>query len=346
MCIRRARQLWHTGSSGRWSVHQNHRRRVSQQSPDVMRGSGRRRRLWLDLLRSRYVTDSSIFVSSECICTGAFTPIFVNPFSDLDLDTQASSSRLESTEHAGSSQTKESSSSRRHRSQSEHKEHRDRSSIDTPAGMPVNGSVNGGARVERRPSTLARPTSELTSAADLNAVRAKDVWEMERLWKGQSMAYGLDGPQLVYAQSIGERSSASVNGDLQRANTMSGAVHGSSHTSYKLQSPFLSPSPTSSQPYSPIPAPPPPIIYSSTNASGSSPSYIYPNDVRSYPDISTIPSMSSPEPSPPRRAFTNPLPEPPRESPYRPPPLPSSVDDHESASVAEYWNKYAMATSY
>jgi len=49
-----------------------------------------------------------------------------------------------------------------------------------------------------------RPTSELTPAAEMNALRAREVWEMDRLWKGRSVAYGLEGPQVVYAQSIGD----------------------------------------------------------------------------------------------------------------------------------------------
>ncbi|THH18565.1 hypothetical protein EW146_g2449 [Bondarzewia mesenterica] len=243
---------------------------------------------------------------------------------------QASSSRPDSADRAsGTGRIKE----RKRRS----------NTLDSVSSKPVNRE-----HLERRPSASARPTSEVPSVADLNAVRAREVWEMDRLFKGRSMAYGLEGPQLVYAQSIGgERSSASVNGELQRASTLSGGAYGSSHTSFKLQSPFHGPQ-SSSQPYTTIAIPPPPIIYDSVPQTSSSSSYIYPNGIRSYPDISMIPSISSPESSPPRRAFTNPLPEPPRQSPYRAPPLPASLSDPDAESSAEFWSKYAgvAATSH
>ncbi|KAE9400535.1 hypothetical protein BT96DRAFT_992850 [Gymnopus androsaceus JB14] len=44
---------------------------------------------------------------------------------------------------------------------------------------------------ERTSSKSSRPTSEVPSAADLNALRAREAWDMERLYKGRSM-YGMD----------------------------------------------------------------------------------------------------------------------------------------------------------
>ncbi|KAI9444713.1 hypothetical protein H4582DRAFT_838954 [Lactarius indigo] len=63
----------------------------------------------------------------------------------------------------------------------------------------------------------------------MNAVRAREVWEMDRLWKGRSMAYGLEGPHVVYAQSIG---------DVGSTTSVNGLGPGSTHTSYKLQQSF------------------------------------------------------------------------------------------------------------
>jgi len=178
----------------------------------------------------------------------------------------------------------------------------------------------------------------------MNAVRAREAWEMDRLWKGRTIA--LENPQVVYAQSIGSGSvsTSSVNGDIH----MSSTVHGSSRTLYKGPSPF------SGQASSPIP--PLPIIYSqnvSPGQSESSPvsSYLYPSSTgyRSYPDMSTLRSISSPESSPPPQQHhhhtPNPLPEPPRQSTYQPPPLPASLAAQDP-TLAEYWSQYAGVAAY
>ncbi|KAI0322162.1 hypothetical protein OF83DRAFT_1080462 [Amylostereum chailletii] len=209
-----------------------------------------------------------------------------------------------------------------------HDEHREHAASRATSTSPHEGY----AHHERRPSiSTTRPTSELTSAADLNAVRAREVWEMDRLWKGRSMAtaYGLEGPQVVYAQSIGNTSSTTVNGgDLRRATS---GVYGSNHTSYKLQHGFHG--------QSPIPFPGSPVIYPQTDTAPH-PSYVYPGGFKSYPDISTLPTITSPDSSPPRGPHANPLPEPPRQSAYKPGPLPASFAEHDPGT-AEYWQKYA-----
>jgi hypothetical protein len=84
-------------------------------------------------------------------------------------------------------------------------------------------------------------------------------------------------------------------------------MYGSQHTAYHIQTGFV-------------------------------PNYVYPSGVRSYPDLESIPSIGSPEPSPPtRRVAMNPLPEPPRQSTYRPPP-PIEI---ETSMDSENWAKYA-----
>ncbi|TFY78034.1 hypothetical protein EWM64_g5979 [Hericium alpestre] len=98
----------------------------------------------------------------------------------------------------------------------EHQANGHSTSVDSAAGK---ASANGGAQLERHPSTSTRPTSEIT---DLNAMRAKEVWEMDRLWKGRSIPYGLEGPQVVYTHTIG--SSPSIPGDpylIQAADAVS-----------------------------------------------------------------------------------------------------------------------------
>ncbi|KAI0066462.1 hypothetical protein BV25DRAFT_1912534 [Artomyces pyxidatus] len=243
---------------------------------------------------------------------------------------QAAAEAATRSEHRKSrSHPKDGSSSRKRSSRDSKDPHR-RSTDDAASRPTSNGVAVAAPSHERRPSLTARPTSELTSAADMNAVRAREVWEMDRLFKGRSMAYGLDGPQVVYAQSIGDGSST---GDPRRSTST--VAYGSQHTSYKLQSGFHAPNGT--HPYTQIPFPQPALYAGQAPA----PSYVYPSGYRSYPDISTLPTISSPESSPPRRALTNPLPEPPRMSAYKPPPLPASLSDVDSQSGAEYWAKFA-----
>jgi len=235
--------------------------------------------------------------------------------------------------------SKESSSSRKHSSQTESRDHLHRS--PTSPVSRASGMLSPTTAPERRPSQSQgrRPTSELTPAADMNALRAREVWEMDRLWKGRSVAYGLEGPQVVYAQSIGEvGSTTSVNG----------VGHGSGHTSYKLQQGF--PFPTTSTVYSSPGLAPSAQLHpvqhqhqhpqQSLGQTMQGALYDFPSGVRSYPDLATIPSIGSPD-STPSMPSRNPLPSPPRQSSYRPGPVPSSFSERDDRATAEYWSKYA-----
>jgi hypothetical protein len=196
---------------------------------------------------------------------------------------------------------------------------------------------------ERRPSQsqsqARRPTSELTPAAEMNALRAREVWEMDRLWKGRSVTYGLEGPQVVYAQSIG---------DVSSTTSVNGTNHGSTHTSYKIQQGFPFPTTTSGV-YSPstlAPSPqlPPLQAPQSISQTMQGALYDFPSGVRSYPDLANIPSIGSPE-STPTMPSRNPLPPPPRQSTYRPGPVPASFIERDDGAKAEYWSKYAGVVS-
>ena len=195
------------------------------------------------------------------------------------------------------------------------------SAIPAPAAAPA---------PERRPSQSQgrRPTSELSPAAEMNAVRAREVWEMDRLWKGRSMAYGLEGPHVVYAQSIG---------DVGSTTSVNALGHGSAHTSYKLQQGFPFPTPTPAAAAAGAPG-----MYSPSqhqHQQGKPSLYEFPSGVRSYPDLATIPSIGTPESTP--STARNPLPAPPRQSAYRPGPLPASMMERDDGATAEYWSKYA-----
>jgi hypothetical protein len=268
---------------------------------------------------------------------------------------QKVASSVPSKSEARKSRTKEGSSSRRHSSQVvENKDHVRRSAIPTSpsstraSGVPTSVAAAPASTRERRPSQGRRPTSELPPAADMNAVRAREVWEMDRLWKGRSMAYGLEGPHVVYAQSIG---------DVGSTTSVNALGHGSAHTSYKLQQGF------------PFPTPPPTTTATSAAASTATASpgmgmyspqqyhpqqqhyqgkpslYEFPSGVRSYPDLATMPSIGTPE-STPSLTARNPLPAPPRQSAYRPGPMPASLMEKDDRAAVEYWSKYAGVSTH
>ncbi|OSC99444.1 hypothetical protein PYCCODRAFT_1372969 [Trametes coccinea BRFM310] len=190
-----------------------------------------------------------------------------------------------------------------------------------PSGHERHGSVHASTR----------PNSELHGAADLASMKAKEAWEMERLWKARSMAYGPDGmPVPSTPATIGSESRPStfISTELQRVSSMPsvtasptldgqrtspGPVHGSSHTYVVVQTPFQGANGQYAQ-----------FASASLYPSGSPPpSHVYPQ------------SHSPPQPnghaarkpaSPVRDPLAhNPLPEPPRLSSYQPAPLPPSL---------------------
>ncbi|KDR85398.1 hypothetical protein GALMADRAFT_51774 [Galerina marginata CBS 339.88] len=194
-------------------------------------------------------------------------------------------------------------------------------------------------RLERNPSITARPTSELPSAADMNAMRAKESWEMERLWKARSM-YGLEPNAPTNNVIPGSSSSSSKSDDVPTHN----AVYGSSHTAYVVQTPFQAG--LGSQIYHSMPTVPPPIIYSSPASIPSIPDSIssfepYDYAYRSY--TATSPSDFRTSPPMPRPPLTNPLPEPPREAPFELKGLKTTKPSNRHSN--DYWTKYNGITT-
>ncbi|PPQ67162.1 hypothetical protein CVT25_005763 [Psilocybe cyanescens] len=222
--------------------------------------------------------------------------------------------------------------------------------IDTPAQFSNPPQL----RLERNPSLTARPTSELPSAAEMDAVRAKESWEMERLWKARSM-YGFE-PNAQTTNFIPGSSSSSSRSD--DAHTQS-AVYGSSHTAYVVQAPFQGSLGT--QIYHSMPTGPPPVIYSSPASIPSIPDnlssyepyeHVYrsfaaatPSDYRSP---ATIPRPSSDYRHPgtiPRPPLNNPLPEPPRESQLELNGLKNTKSSDRHSHSNDYWTKYNGVTT-
>ena len=198
------------------------------------------------------------------------------------------------------------------------------------------------ARVDHLPSMSARPTSELTSAADMNALKAREAWEMDRLWKGRSMVQGQ--PETGAIASPSNMESKAVNNETAKdAFSIQSFAHGSSHTSYVVQPLQAHPIPASVF-YANMPAAPPPIIYAATSPYGQP----HPSSSRDYttyrspPNSFTFPPTTPSVGSPTR---PNPLPAPPRESRYQPVHLPV-LADRSSGSASEYWGNYTHMPSH
>ncbi|KAK7059177.1 hypothetical protein VNI00_001804 [Paramarasmius palmivorus] len=153
-----------------------------------------------------------------------------------------------------------------------------------PAPPPPTPGPPVSRPLERNPSTSARPTSELPTAENLNALRAKEMWEMERLYRARSMT------DTNAVGAIPFPSSSSPTFEPIGNSHLNGGVHGSSHTSFVVQNGFANGS--SNQIYHSMPNSLPPIVYHST-ASLHSGSPLSVHEVFSHPP--------------------NPLPEPPRD---------------------------------
>ncbi|KAJ3552895.1 hypothetical protein NM688_g3911 [Phlebia brevispora] len=198
----------------------------------------------------------------------------------------------------------------------------------SPAGHALTG-------LERQTSTSAstRPSSEFQPTADLNALKARDNWEMERLWKGRSAIYGTEGVTIPMPRphiSSDSRPTTIMSADLQRASTIPSVgdststlspVHGSNHTYFVLQAPHQGVH--QAQTYSQYPSPPPPVIYTTDTSVPSSGHFHQTALNRSFTDNVPFPNIAKvPEMPPPR---PNPLPDLPRMTAYKPPPLPPSL---------------------
>jgi hypothetical protein len=219
----------------------------------------------------------------------------------------------------------------------------------------------------RRTSTTQRPVSDVPNAADFNALSAREAWQADRMWKGMSMYDTETGgvatiPQnlatsyyeAVRQHEINAAAAAAANAMHANHATYQTSPHGSSHTSYLVQSPFANQQPTlhNQSSYYAFPVAPtmvyPVSPYAQPSSAASSPipvpgPYDFPNTYRSYGDAVAFPT-SEPDSSPLR----NPLPEPPRQSLYsttstevlRQIAAAPSIADSDPATP-DYWNVYA-----
>lgn len=203
----------------------------------------------------------------------------------------------------------------------------------SPAPAPHGHERQGSAQ------TSTRPNSELHSSADYSSMKAKDAWEMERLWKARSMAYGPDGmPVVSTPATIGSdsRPSTFISTELQRVSSIpsvtavaemqrasssppapAAQMHGSSHTYVVVQTPYQGAQGQAAS-YTQFASASTPILY----PPGSPQSHPQGSPTHQYHKQS---SSSSPPPPLRNSLSHNPLPEPPRLSSYQPAPLPPSL---------------------
>ena len=84
---------------------------------------------------------------------------------------------------------------------------------------------------ERKASASSRPTSEVPPTQMLNDLRAREAWEMDRIWKGRSMSINQEGSNVI-------ASPMSTGGDLERhEDPYHPPTHGSSRTYFVVQAP-------------------------------------------------------------------------------------------------------------
>jgi len=86
---------------------------------------------------------------------------------------------------------------------------------------------------ERKASVSSRPTSDVPSTQMLNDVRAREAWEMDRIWKGRSMSINQEGSNVI-------ASPMSTGGDLDRNEDPyhQSTAHGSSRTYFVVKTPL------------------------------------------------------------------------------------------------------------
>ena len=95
---------------------------------------------------------------------------------------------------------------------------------------------------ERKASVSSRPTSEVHSTQMLNDVRAKEAWEMDRIWKGRSLSINQEGSNVI-------ASPMSTEADLDRHENAPNhsATHGSGRTYFVVQAQNQSQHPSGQQ---------------------------------------------------------------------------------------------------
>ncbi|KAJ7040370.1 hypothetical protein C8F04DRAFT_948573, partial [Mycena alexandri] len=96
-------------------------------------------------------------------------------------------------------------------------------------------------RSREQASKSARPTSEVPTAADMNMMKAREAWDMDRLWKARSMS-GMEPTGVASAPA--PTGPPVPNGKHAQAPP---AAYGSSHTAFMVSTPFQQQPPTTNR---------------------------------------------------------------------------------------------------
>ncbi|KAJ6503290.1 hypothetical protein C8R47DRAFT_1007333 [Mycena vitilis] len=193
------------------------------------------------------------------------------------------------------------------RAERKDEEREQRKAADLKLDKPQPAPPAPSRTLERNPSKSARPISEVPTAADMNMMKAREAWDMDRLWKARSMS-GMEANGVNAAPITPPHVPVPNGRNAQDPPT----IYGSSHTAFAVSAPFQQPS--SSPIYHSMPNGPPPVVYP--------PGYATPNGYSNTNNrASPLSDVASSKSTSPRAPLANPLPEPPRESPYEPAPL-------------------------
>ncbi|KAF7311081.1 Apolipoprotein n-acyltransferase [Mycena chlorophos] len=144
--------------------------------------------------------------------------------------------------------------------------------LDKPQPTPPSLAPSSSRKLERNPSN-SRPISEVPPVADMTQMRAREAWDMDRLWKARSLYSAEPNGIMTPPPPVPSKDAVGV----QQL-----GVHGSSHTAFMMSAPFQQ----QQQPpplYHSMPPPPAPMVY--TNGASSS-----------------LPPLSNPLPEPPRES--------------------------------------------
>lgn len=115
---------------------------------------------------------------------------------------------------------------------------------------------------ERKASVSSRPTSEVPSAQMMNDLRAKEAWEMDRIWKGRSMSINQEGSNVI-ASPMSNGADLDRHEDLHHHST----AHGSSRTYFVVQAPVHGQNPSDQQSGITFPSTSPPKTNGSSHRS-------------------------------------------------------------------------------
>ena len=159
------------------------------------------------------------------------------------------------------------------------------------------------------------------------SLSAREAWEVDRMWKGKSAAYGQSGgvtTTRISGVSTGPDPRSSIySGYANSGQTQSSAAYLIQPGTYGI--------PHHGSCYAvPITSPPIPAVYAATSAN-------YSYNAGYDPIESPLNAI---------RPLSNPLPEPPRQSAYSPEPFVAHNSVEDPTMTPEYWKVYAGITSH